>query len=131
MSAEILTRQAYMDENTAIYQRICPGRSVAGLTNAERAVLDVATMALHRRYYAQFVNAATRRTVEMFIGRDTILASTDPHLNDIRLDRWDALRDNLPRALRAADVGQAGWSLSDTVCVAKEAARQIQDAARA
>jgi hypothetical protein len=77
----------------------------------------------HRRFYAQFVNAATISTVARFIGHDALMRSTDPHMNDIPLAKWDRLAGRLPLAIRFADVGDyptlAGW-----VCIAKEAARQ-------
>lgn len=74
--------------------------------------------AAHRQYYGQFVSDTVRQVVASRIGRAAILASTDPHFNDIPLKRWDDLYPVLHRA---------GWSLSDVVCTAKEAARQIKE----
>lgn len=80
--------------------------------------------ALHRAYYKQFVNASTIAHVVRIIGKDRLLASTDEHLNDIPLGRWDLLCGRIPLAISFRDVGQQGSSLSDWVCIAKEAARQ-------
>lgn len=97
----------------------------SGKTEAERA-------ALHREYYAQFVTRWTRSTVVHFIGAERIRASTDPHMNDIPLHDWDRL-DAVIRApgarIHKAINGTSAWSLSDTVCVAKEAARQFKEQA--
>lgn len=69
----------------------------------------------HRQYYAQFVNEGTKHTVLTYIGKEAIMNSTDEHLNDIPLSKWDNLQISI------------GGSFSHTVCVAKEAARQIQE----
>lgn len=88
----------------------------------------------HREYYSQFVNRSVLYSVETFIGRDTLLSSTDEHLNDIPLARWDQLTGYtgfsnwkwlLPtNNKRIKEAGE--WLTSATaVCIAKEAARQI------
>lgn len=101
----------------------------------------------HREYYSQFVNDEVKQLVARRIGRKKILASTDPHFNDIPLHRWDALagfsnrqysREFGPfeparsplfycvgRSIVEANGG--GVSPSDLVCVAKEAAQQIRE----
>jgi hypothetical protein len=65
--------------------------------------------------------------VRRCIGVETLLASTDPHLNDIPLHRWDVMTGSLFRqsGMRAQmrDVGEIR-SLSTGVCILKEAARQ-------
>lgn len=80
----------------------------------------------HREYYAQYVSPGVLRAVSQFIGVDRINASSDPYFNDIPLKDWDIC---LPRGLvsRARkELGDTpGESLSDLVCTAKEAARQI------
>ncbi len=85
----------------------------------------------HREYYAQFVTPAVVRFVGDMIGIPQILASTDKHMNDIPLARWDRM-DAWIRPMGARinkEInGASVWSISDTVCVAKEAARQIKDA---
>jgi hypothetical protein len=82
---------------------------------ARRAGLD--PMGPHREYYAQFVDEWTKAHVLRGIGIDALLASTDPYLNDIPLDEWDALF--------VADRWASPLSLGWVVCVAKEAARQL------
>lgn len=77
----------------------------------------------HRRYYDQFVNGQTIAHVVARIGGSNILASTDPHFNDIPLALWDKLSHGLPLAIRFEAVGDY-CTLSGLVCVAKEAARQ-------
>lgn len=79
----------------------------------------------HRAYYAQFVTPAVVALVVECIGGGRLMRSTDVHLNDIRLQKWDAL-DFFVRRLCEKSVKEAGdfWSLSQTVCIAKEAARQ-------
>jgi hypothetical protein len=105
-----LTREAFMREYSA-------------LSEVERK-------ALHRRYWAQFVTPYIIREVESWIGVKWIMDSTDEHFNDIPLRRWDAL-DGFIRPIGARINkqinGQSVWSLSDTGCVAKEAARQIKE----
>lgn len=84
--------------------------------------------ALHRLYYGQFVNRAIINYVVSVIGKDDLLASKDEHLNDIRLSRWDRMHQCLPFAPGVFHATQNGfYSLSDTVCTAKEAARQWLD----
>lgn len=90
-----------------------------------------ADMALHRKYYAQFVSEGVRDSVGRAIGVDRIMASTDPHLNDIPLKAWDALHCWI--AWLCGEYAKHNcismtWALSDSVCVAKEAARQIKEA---
>lgn len=97
--------------------------------------------ALHRRYYGQLVSEATIAKVANYIGRDNLLASTDPRFNDIPLSRWDSLcgfgltnlgyargdQTQIGRVLpMATSFGALGDFLtpSGMVCVAKEAARQ-------
>ena len=96
----------------------------------------------HRKYYAQYVTPAIISRVAGSIGVDRIMASKDPYFNDVpaqrfgetRLAQWDRLDPLIRpvgyaiyRNLHNTKTGQ--WSLSDTVCVAKEAARQIQEGA--
>lgn len=83
--------------------------------------------AAHRRYYGQFVTNGTKRRVLQVIGLDRILASTDPHFNDIALCLWDKLTPQLPGSLGFAKAGDY-YTLGNGVCLAKEAARQIREA---
>jgi hypothetical protein len=89
-------------------------------TNAER-------VAAHRKYYAQFVNPRTIAFVVNWIGADKLKASTDPHMNDIPLGRWDRMVNMLPLAIRHETVGDY-YTLGNCVCIAKEAARQWLEA---
>jgi len=83
---------------------------------------------VHRQYYSQFVNTATIACVVSYIGADALKASTDPHLNDIPLKRWDTVAQaSLPVAVSFKSVGDYA-TLSGLVCVAKEAARQWLEA---
>jgi hypothetical protein len=82
----------------------------------------------HRQFYGQFVTPYVREFVRAHIGEARIKASTDEHFNDIPLHLWDRLDYNM-RAMCEQKLRDAGdfWSLSATVCIAKEAARQIKD----
>jgi hypothetical protein len=96
----------------------------------------------HREYYGQFVNEHVKRTLLMYIPKEDILASTDKHLNDIPLIKWDRLSGysrwpregfnlhgqpaSMVRQLSMANAG-GGVSASDLVCVYKEAAKQVQE----
>jgi hypothetical protein len=87
----------------------------------------------HDQYYGQpaFCTPEVKSLVARFIGIGQIVKSTDPHFNDIPLLRWDALHTNIiglvGKAIAEAN-GTGGISLSDTVCIAKAAARQLKEA---
>lgn len=97
----------------------------------------MANLISHQEYYGQFVNDAVKGVVARTIGVDVIRASRDPHFNDIALRRWDAITDSVRHAIDAtawkhaqdtySDRTKFYWSLSDSVCIAKAAARIIQD----
>lgn len=77
----------------------------------------------HEEYYtwlAEFIGATDRMVP---FTAEQVANSKDPHLNDLRLDIWDA-QDWLVRKLAYAK--QLPWSLSDTVCVLKQLARNRQ-----
>jgi hypothetical protein len=80
--------------------------------------------AAHRRYYGQFVTNGTKHRVVSSIGLARLLASSNLHFNDIPLHEWDRLVPALPGS---AGFNKAGdyYTLSNGVCLAKEAARQI------
>lgn len=86
----------------------------------------------HSDYYGQFVTPAVTALVVGTLN-DAVLRSNDPHLNDVPLHRWDRLAAFVPdeslRMIAAASTG--GVSLSDRVCVLKEAARRLRDQSRA
>ena len=77
----------------------------------------------HREYYAQFVTPANKADVVRMFGMKALLDSTDKHLNDLPLRKWDTLSTyNV-----AAKMKEAGdyLTLSSVVCINKEAARQV------
>lgn len=84
----------------------------------------------HEEYYAQFVTTGIIESVKHRIGEQRILASTDEHLNDIPLSMWDDLYPSIHLTC-AAKLKQAGdgLSLAGAVCIAKAAARKIQQQA--
>lgn len=45
----------------------------------------------HDRYYSQFVTPKLINAVVRAIGSEAIIKSTDPHMNDISLHKWDGL----------------------------------------
>lgn len=92
-----------------------------------REYVDAATaMARHREYYSQFVTPGVKQLVLRRIGRKELLRSTDLHLNDIELARWDRLVSYIDGAAVTL-LREAGdfLSLGSGVCILKEAARQI------
>jgi len=81
----------------------------------------------HREYYAQFVTEGVLELVTRGIGIERLLMSTDPHLNDIPLAKWDALVPFLGTSVRTLlrQAGEGGMTLGVGVCILKEAARQF------
>lgn len=61
------------------------------------------------------------------------LLDADEHLNNVSLHKWDAMHPLVVNLVRAAGggtaladiTGSSGWSLSDSVCVLKQTARQM------
>ena len=80
----------------------------------------------HREYFAQFTTPGTIALVKRGIGVKRILASHDPHFNDIPLREWDALVPRAPGSGRFAAAGEQ-YTLAAGVCLLKEAAQQIKD----
>lgn len=87
---------------------------------------DATAMARHREYYSQFVTPKVKQLVLRYIGRERLLRSTDPHLNDIKLPEWDWLVPHID-GVAVTLLREAGdfLSLGTGVCILKEAARQI------
>ena len=89
----------------------------------------------HDDYYSQFVTPAVLSRVKLYIGEKRIRQSSDPHFNDVPLVLWDHL--NLQTAIhvetwRTANEykgtpGKFPWSLSDSVCIGKRAAKIIKE----
>ena len=77
-------------------------------------------------YYRQFITPELKKAVSEKIGIDAVIASNDPHLNDIPLKKWDNLFQdyNLKQGI-ALKMQEAGdfLSLAGAVCTAKECAR--------
>ena len=88
----------------------------------------------HEEFYSQFVTESIKEAVGARVGIDRIKQSKDHHLNDIPLIVWDRLtfikgmidRDLWRRAREHANPKTYPWSLSDQVCIAKQAAREIR-----
>lgn len=92
-----------------------------------------------RDYYGQFVSEEIKNEVLRFFGKETLLSSTDEHLNDIPLRKWDALTgfrfsgstmvsrpSVLPTGLGAKlKEANEGLSPATLVCIYKEGARQV------
>lgn len=82
---------------------------------------------LHQKYYGQLVTEGIKRVVKTAIGMERLLASTDPHLNDIPLKKWDDLYlPNIPSMKPLGDY----LTLAGKVCIAKEATRQLIEEAQ-
>lgn len=87
---------------------------------------DATAMARHREYYSQFVTPKVKQLVLRYIGRERLLRSTDPHLNDIKLSKWDCLVHYIdPVAVDLLREAGDFLSLGTGVCILKHAARQI------
>ena len=84
----------------------------------------------YEEYYSQFVDHNIKDLVIRSIGLHIIKNSTDPHFNDIPLEKWDRLESSIRsicgKAISEANTG-GGVSLSDCVCIAKQAARMIKE----
>ena len=108
----LISRKQYLDEHSAEFQLLGNGH------------------AAHRRFWAQFVGDDLRLAVQRMVGMDALLASTDPYLNDVpgNLRIFEAVGRAGRKEIKPADVGMFGYSQSDFVCIAKEAARQVIDA---
>ena len=94
----------------------------------------------YETYMRQFVTDAMARFVCSHIGSDELTASTDPHMNDIPLSRWDRLAmiapDSFFRLVGLSNMttqnpatAVPSLSLSDRVCILKAAARKYKEAA--
>jgi hypothetical protein len=77
----------------------------------------------HREYYGQFVTESIKNSLLVYIGKELIMNSTDESFNDIPLSKWDRL-PTVGNGLReCGDVP----TLSGSVCIYKEAAKQIKE----
>ncbi len=81
----------------------------------------------HREYFAQFVSPDRPEHVAGIIGKQRLLNSTDPHMNDIPLFEWDAIPNPHGTDMKMRAIGDYP-TLSSAVCISKEAARQWVEA---
>lgn len=81
----------------------------------------------HDQYYNQFVNGPIIYLVGGRLGNQ-IAKSSDPYFNDISLRLWDLMAPNIKAMLDLSKLKQAGetWSLSTSICIAKQAAKLIK-----
>ena len=93
---------------------------------------DVDKWALHREYYAQFVNEQVRALVLRSFGRSALIEcyKRDRAFNtpNMPLRQWDVLVSALPYGI-VEQLKEAGdWLSQGTgVCILKEAARQVAE----
>jgi hypothetical protein len=87
----------------------------------------------HQTFYYRMAECLGVRQLEALVIQsvaplDRLLQSTDPHLNDIPLRRWDHCHVRvgiLVGIYRRTHTQPSSWSLSDTVCVLKAVARAM------
>jgi hypothetical protein len=87
------------------------------------------------QYYSQFVTPAMCDNIGVAIGVERIKQSTDESFNDIPLREWDSVAllvksycgNAMAHSNASTSNGVLCASLSDFVCVAKTAAKQIRD----
>lgn len=95
----------------------------------------------HREYWAQFVTPSMKAMVKSNIGLERLQRSRNEYFSDVTtLKDWDWMKDATFRMLNMvkwreiqypeyAGLTSVGWSLSDNVCLLKEAARQLVEEA--
>jgi hypothetical protein len=101
----------------------------------------------HGEYYRQFVTNELKQVIRDVIGMHAILGSTNKYFNDISIDKWHGLfgirircgvpdpsylynRLGKPVLDKIHAAGAVNVSIADLVCTAKEAARQLREAAQ-
>ena len=95
----------------------------------------------HQQYYSQFVTAGLMGLVRRSIGEERLLASTNPHFNDIPLAEWDRLSEITKQYINTKEwtacenpsmigTGKYPWSLASNICILKAAAKIIVDGAK-
>jgi len=86
-------------------------------------------LAIHDEYYSQFVDDNVLAIVSREIGLKAIYESKDPNFNDIRLLCWDNLHHSIHMICgkKVREVGDGGYSLNDSVCIAKAAAKMLKE----
>lgn len=83
---------------------------------------------LHDEYYLQFGTERMEERIHGAIGMKLIMASTDPHMNDIPLAMWDKLYPSFQVLVDRSllEKAEEDMSLSTSVCVLKALARKMQ-----
>jgi hypothetical protein len=76
---------------------------------------------LHEEYYSWLANFIGADRKSLPVSDERLLQSTDEHLNDIPLKRWDSMDYSIRKLAYAKKLP---WSLADTVCTLKAIARQ-------
>lgn len=78
----------------------------------------------HSEYYGQFVTSYTKALVLSEFTLVELVEATDPHLNDLKLQRWDTL---VPSVRLVTDFKKYGDmnTISGAISTLKETARQI------
>ena len=91
----------------------------------------------HREYWAQFVTRGMKNMVQSRFDMQRLARSQNEYFNDVtRVQDWDCMKDVTFRMLdlkvwreihypEYTDPRSIGWSLSDNICLLKEAARQL------
>lgn len=85
----------------------------------------------HTEYYGQFDSSAVRCAILRVIPMSDLMASRDPHMNDIKLSHWDNIQldgetlRKLTIANGHADVRHYVYAESDIVCLTKTIASHM------
>ncbi|MDO8415200.1 MAG: hypothetical protein Q7S87_03190 [Agitococcus sp.] len=81
----------------------------------------------YAEYHRQFVTEAVKAIVLRAIGLGPIVGSPDFYLNDVYIQKWEALHEKI-KALTFAQVKATGnwFDVYVSVSIAKAAAREIQ-----
>lgn len=82
----------------------------------------------HREYYAQFVDDSIRAMVTSHFGLSRLVGSRDRSFNDIELKLWDGLHLGSKVHALLKERGDH-MTMSGSVCILKEAARQVVEGA--
>jgi hypothetical protein len=85
------------------------------------------TAELFDAYFLQFAGPGYRSALSGKFGPEELLASTDPHFNDISLAHWDDAARALYPYVNHKKITEAGdfYTLSTGVCLAKTMAKDL------
>ena len=81
----------------------------------------------HREFFAQFVDQAIIQLVHNLVGTGRVMSSKDEWFRDIHAKKWRSIARFVPATPIFRANGSGGVSISDRVCVLKEAASQIRE----